>query len=120
MRNIQLQQFVNYFRHCDTIHQHYDFGVKTLVGQDRSTIWKLINKLREEDMEERALERSFAQGNVVRKRVRDQTQRLHNRLLNLCQRCIEIVTSSWMIFSKPQAEILEWIYPRSRNDTSTT
>ena len=66
LQNIQLQQFVNYFRHCDTIHQQYDFGVQTLVGQDCSTIWKLIDKLRQEDMEERALERSFAQGNVVR------------------------------------------------------
>ena len=29
----------------------------TLVGQDHPTIWKLIDKLRKEDMEERALER---------------------------------------------------------------
>ena len=60
--------------------------MKTLVGQDHPTIWKLIDKLRKEDMEERALVRSFAQGNIVRKRVRVQTRRLHNRLLNLCQR----------------------------------
>ena len=76
----------DYFRHCDTIHQHfYGFSMKALVEQDHPTIWKLIDKLHKEIMEERALERSFTQGNAVRKRVRVQTQRLHNRLLNLCQ-----------------------------------
>ena len=77
----------DYFRHCDTIHQHlYGFRIKAVVEQDHSKIWKLIDKLHKENMEERALERSFTQGNDVRKRVRVQTQRLHNRLLNLCQR----------------------------------
>ena len=91
----------NYFRHCETIHQHYDSRVKTLIGQDHPAIWKLIDKLRKKDMEERALERSLVQGNAVRKRVRVQTRRLQNRLLSLCQMYIEIITSSWMIFSKP-------------------
>ena len=76
MRRLQL---VNYFKHCDTIHQQfYDFRVKTLVRQDHPTIWKLIDKLRKKN--------SFAQQSVVRTRVRVQTQQLHNRLLNPCQR----------------------------------
>lgn len=52
-----------------TTQKNYQALNATLVGPDHPSIWTLIEKLHKEDIEDHTLDMSFAQSNVLRKRV---------------------------------------------------
>ena len=58
--------------------------------------------------------------NVLRKSFRMQTWRLHNRLLNLCQRYRDNDIQLEDFLQAVGRDILEWVHARIRNVTSTT